>query len=132
MKLRVVLEKIRVMDSHHPALEDVEQLKVDVRVHTDNHGGIDQQTRLPRDDHIKPTSLWSYAIDEPIFEGEVEDHLSIRIDAVQADAEEPLGTYTREFSSNPDSWLGRYAPQEASGPENLGFWEVYYRIERAE
>lgn len=147
MKLHVVLERVRIMDDRDPQVEPLRlreakprvvpadtRLTLGVRVRTNNHGGVEQETRLPREGHYQPRSLYSIGIDEPIFEGDVEDHLAIRIDALPPDAgrEQAVDTYEREFSGDPRSWLGQHAPDQASGPEHRGWWQLYYRIEPAE
>ncbi len=140
MKIRVVLDKVRVKDSFDPAFEGVDAAAIDVEVRTDNGGGVEQRSRLPSGrESFRPVSLWSTVTDEPVFEAEVEDHLNVRIELVDVDAPdsaEPIDTYSREFSADPEGWLGRYAPKQEAGsergPEDLGFWEVYYHIERAE
>lgn len=145
MKLRVVLDSVRIMNDRDPAMQSLRlrdadrgtrpadtRLHLDVRVHTRNHGGVEQHIRLPRERYYKPRSLYSIRVEEPIFEGDVEDHLAVRIAALPHDAdgpEEAVDSYTREFEGDPQSWLGRYGPQDASGPEHLGFWQVYYHIE---
>ncbi|HWB72234.1 MAG TPA: hypothetical protein VG452_08445 [Egibacteraceae bacterium] len=131
MLVRVLLEKLSIIDSHDPVLEDVDEMIFDVRVRTDDHDGAEQQTRVPSDRTYRPITGWSFQIEDSVFEGDVEEHLSIHIEAVDADTGKVVGTYSREFTADPDSWLGTYAPHDASGPEHLDYWQVHYRIERA-
>lgn len=145
MKLRVVLERVRILNDRDPAMEPLRfgesrrgvraadnRLVLDVDVHSRN-GHVRQRTRLPDAGYYRPYSLYSIPIDQTVFDGEVEDHLVVTVRALppNADRDRAVSTYTREFVDDPRSWLGRYEPHEASGPEHLGFWQVVYRIEAA-
>ncbi|HEX2028043.1 MAG TPA: hypothetical protein VHF25_08605 [Nitriliruptorales bacterium] len=147
MKLRVFFDRVRIMDDRDPKVEPLRlreakprvvpadtRLTLGALVRTDNYGGVEQKTRLPREGHYTPKSLYSIRIEQSIFEGDVEDHLNIRVDVLPPDAgrDQAVDTYEREFTGDPQSWLGKHAPDQASGPENLGWWELYYRIEPAE
>lgn len=132
MKLRVVLEKIRILDRRHPAVDGTREIGLDVLVRTGDRGGTEQHTRLPRVGHYRLVSPWSFKLAETAFEGEVEGDLQIRIALADRLADRSLDVYQREFTAQPGSWLGRYAPDQAAGPEHLGFWQVFYRIESVE
>ncbi len=142
MEVRVVLDKIRILDEGEfrkvyggeapergPHRGDEVELDVHVR---SGDGGTEQHTRLPHDGFYHLVTGWSINVRETIFEGEVSDHLEVRIDAVRAGSDPPekLASYSRELSGDSDSLLGSYEPDGLSGPEHLESWQVYYRIER--
>lgn len=141
MELRIVLESIRILNDRDPEMRSLRfgeavrgvrpadnRLVLDVEVAAAER---EQTTHLPDTGHYRPYSLYSIRIEEPIFEGEVADRLTVRIDALPPDGQRPVSTYRREFAGSPPDWLGAYRPDEASGPEHLGFWQVFYRIEPA-
>lgn len=144
MELRVVLESIRILNDRDPAMASLRfgdavrgvrpsdnRLVLDVEV--DGDGDPPRVTRLPREGHYRPYSLYSIRIEEPVFEGGVEDRLAVRIEAGPpgTDGWDPVSRYEREFVGTPGEWVGSYRPDEATGPEHLGFWQVFYRIEPA-
>lgn len=144
MKLRVLLQRIRIMNDRDPKMASLRfgeaerglwpadnRLSLDVRVEAPDDG-LAEQTRLPRGRHYRPYSLYSIRIDEVVvFEGDVSGRLLITIHVLApgADVEEAVDTYRRELTGDPSSWIGSYGPHEALSPEHLGFWQVYYRIE---
>ncbi|HEX2027122.1 MAG TPA: hypothetical protein VHF25_03905 [Nitriliruptorales bacterium] len=132
MKVRVILEKVRILDRRHPTVDGTREIGLDVLVRTDDRGGTEQRTRLPSVGHYRLVSPWSFKLAETAFEGEVDEHLRIRIALADRTAGQSLDVYEREFTSQPESWPGRYAPDQAAGPEHLGFWQIFYRIERVE
>lgn len=143
MKVRVILEKIRILDEGEfrevhggeapergPHRGDEVELDVHVRSGDD---GDEQRTRLPREGFYHLVTGWSINVGETVFEGEVGDRLEIRIDAIRPESEPPekLASYSRELSGDSDSLVGSYEPDGLSGPEHLDSWQVYYRIEEA-
>jgi hypothetical protein len=133
--IRVVLEKIRILDDRDPWLKGAGEIDFAVHVRTSDNGGQEQRTRLPAHGHFEIASSASLAINETVFEGFVVDDLGIRIDAMERDTLDPddnLGSYTRTFSCPADTWLRRYGPgDEPIEPEHVGYWQLFYRIERA-
>jgi hypothetical protein len=134
-KIRVVLEELLVVDDRDPSLKGAGEIDLDVLVRSENNGGSERRTRLPADGHFALASQERLEIEETVFEGFVEDDLGIRINAMERDTFDPddnLGSYTRTFSCAAETWLGRYEPgDELVDPENVGYWQVSYRIERA-
>jgi hypothetical protein len=134
-KIRVVLESVLIVDDRDPSLKGEGEIDLDVLVRTEDNGGIEQRTRLPAHGHFKLGAGERLELGEPIFEGFVEDDLGIRINAMERDKLDPddnLGSYTRTFACPAETWLGSYEPgDEPVDPENVGYWQVFYRIERA-
>jgi hypothetical protein len=134
LKIRVILEKILILHDSNPWLKGSGEIDFEVRVRTDNNGGIEQKTRIPKHGHHKISSGKSLKVNRTVFEGYAEDHLIIRIDArlsSRSKASRYIGSYVRTFSCDATKWFGRYVPEdEQVDPENLRYWKVYYRIER--
>ncbi len=142
MKVRVVLDKIRILDENEfrkvyggeaPARGPHRGDEVELDVYVRSDEGTEQHTRLPREGFYHLVTGWSINVRETVFEGEVGDGLEIRIDAVRpgSDPPERLASYSRELSGDPDSMFGSYEPDGLSGPEHLDYWQVYYHIEEA-
>lgn len=154
MKLRVVLNSIRILNDRDPAMASLRfgeakrgvraadnRMVLDVEVSTQDDGGPGQRTRLPEDDHgrtyerkfYRPYSLYSLRVGVPIFEGDVSGSLDMRIDVVapQHDRSQTLSTFARQWTGDPTSWLGSYHPRGIEGLEHVGFWQVFYNIEAA-
>jgi hypothetical protein len=134
-RIRVVLERILVVDDSDPKLKGAGEIDFDVLVRTDDNGGREEHTRLPAHGHFTIGSGESLEIGEAIFEGFVEDDLAVGIRAMERDTFDPddnLGSYVRTFSCAVDDWIGAYGPgDERIDPEDVGHWQVFYRIERA-
>ncbi len=146
MKLRVILEKVRILDEDEfrkvyggeapergPHRGDEVELDVRVRSGDDGDDGSEQHTRLPREGFYHLVTGWSINVRETVFEGEVGDHLRIQIDAVRpgSDPPEKIASYSRELSGDSDALVGSYEPDGLSGREHLDYWQVYYRVEEA-
>jgi len=133
-KIRVVLERIRILDDRDPWPKGAGEVELSAIVRTESNGGFEQRTRLPANGAFKLSSGDELELEATIFEGFAEDDLGIRIDAVERDTHDPddnLGSYTRTFSCDAESWLGRYGPGSPPiDPEHVGYWQVFYRIER--
>ena len=134
-KIRAVLERIHILDDRDPWLKGAGEIDFDVTVRTENNGGAEQHTRLPHEGHYRISSGQSLMVDRPIFEGFAKDHLAVRIAAMERDLFDPddnLGVYTRVLACDSETWFGGYgAGDERLDPERVGYFEVYYRIERA-
>jgi hypothetical protein len=134
-QIRVVLESVVIVDDRDPSLKGAAEIDFDVLVRTEDNGGIEQRTRVPATGHFELGTGERLEIDEQVFVGFVDDDLGIRINAMERDTFDPddnLGSYTRTFSCPAETWLGSYQPgDEPVDPENVGYWQVSYRIERA-
>jgi hypothetical protein len=135
MKVRVVLEKIVVLDASDRFWRHAGELDLHVHVRTNDNGGVDQKMRLPRHGEFKVRNGEVLKIDEIVFEAFASDHLAISVRATERDCRTPdddLGRYVRVFRGAPASWLGKYGPSdEVIDPEAVGPWQIRYRIERA-
>ena len=75
-------------------------------------------------------------IDKVLYEGPVGESMVVELSGEEIDRlskNDLLEVYTKEFTGDPDSWVGRYAPtDEGTGdPENMSDWRVCYDVEKA-
>ncbi|MBI1765617.1 MAG: hypothetical protein HYR56_29800 [Acidobacteria bacterium] len=137
-KVRLVLERIQILDDHDPFIKGAGEFRFHARVHSRNNGGLLRELRLPGKGHFSISDAPGHNtihLNLPLFEDFVEDHLAVEIMGIELDTFDPddeLCPYRRIFTGPPESWLGSYGPgDEQIEPENLGDWKVWYRIERA-
>jgi hypothetical protein len=134
MKVRIVLERIHILDDRDPWLKGAGEIDITVLGVSDDNGGQRQQTRLPVAGHYELESGQSLVVDQVVFEGHVHDHLALEIAIMERDTFDPddnLGTYKRVLCCPIESALGRYEPSgESVDPERIGYFEVTYRVER--
>ena len=136
-KLRLVLERIQILDDHDPFLKLAGEFRFVARVSSTSNGGLSQETKFPPKGHYtisdKPAHNTVH-LDLPVFEGFVQDDLAVEITGIEMDTFDPddkLCPYRRVFTGPPENWLGSFNPgKDDRQPENLGDWRVWYRIER--
>ncbi|HUE72279.1 MAG TPA: hypothetical protein VMP01_15450 [Pirellulaceae bacterium] len=59
------------------------------------------------------------------------DDLTVEISSAEDEFTDPACYYRRTFQGNAESWLGSYRPSDQQrDPENVGDWQVWYRIEK--
>ena len=133
VRLRVILEKINVLDFYGPLVHGSGEVSLVARVTSTNAGGIGGSTRLPATGAYpvldKPEG---YVIDvnKEIFRGTVVDDLTVEIYSAEPDEAKRTCYYRRKFKGKAAQWLGSYRPRDQKrDPENVGDWQVWYRIE---
>ncbi len=137
-RLRVVLDRIQILDDQDPWLKGQGEFRFRSRAQTRNNGGSIQEHSLPRSGQLAISDEPGrniVRVDMLIFEGFVEDHLAIEVTGVELDRFDPdddLCRYRRVFRGSPETFLGSYGPaDETAESEDLGDWRLWYRIERA-
>ena len=137
-KIRVTLERIRVTDDSEPWFKGKGEFQFLARVSTRDNGGQEKATRFPRHKHYKLSDRPGeneVIIEESIFEGYVQDDLFVQIGGVELDTFDPddvLCTYKRAFAGTVVDWLRSYGPNDTrASVEDVGNWQVWYRIEYA-
>lgn len=135
--VRIVLERIQIVDDNDPLLKGAGEFRFRARVHPDDDASV-REIRLPGRGKFRISDRPGRNVldlDVPIFEGVVRDRLAVEISGVELDTFDPddrLAAYRRIFSGTPEAWVGSFGPgDEAVEPEDLGDWKVWYRIERA-
>lgn len=137
-KMRVVLEKIQILEDRDPWIKGRGEIRFAARVYTANNGGRLQETRLPTQGVYKISDRPGQnmlELDQVLFEDYAADDLRIEIVGVEEDTFDPddtVGKYTRLFSGPAETWFGSYGPNgEVVDPEDMLTWRIWYRIERA-
>jgi hypothetical protein len=137
-KLRVVLEKIQILDDRDPWIKGRGEITLRARVHSPSNGGITRETRFPFDGAYSISDRPGrnvLALDAEIFRGFADEELWIEVVAAEEDTFDPddlLGKYTRVLSGPAASWFGDYGPgDQVIEPEDMISWRIWYRVERA-
>jgi hypothetical protein len=139
--IKVTLKRIQVLDTLDPGHREHGQFVFSSKVSSQNQGGIVHESRFPEEgswkisDHPRKNRV---KVDAEIFSGNVEDHLIVELVGEELDkvtASDFLDHYSREFSGSPESWIGLYGPgggtEDASQPEDMSNWRVWYEISTA-
>jgi len=138
-RIRVILEKVRVLDDHDPWIKGRGEFQFNACVGFNGDGCRRHLRRLPDCGSYK-IGDWpgcnEQVIDACLFDGFVaeEDRMTLSLLPVEQDLldpDDPLSRYRRIFNGPPETWVGRYGPadQGPGDPEALGDWQVWYRIE---
>jgi hypothetical protein len=135
--LRVVLEKIQILDDRDPWIKGKGEFAFRVRVHTPSNGGITRETRLPASGVYRVSDRPGRNVLElnaEVFRGYAAGELWIEIVATEQDKFDPddlVGKYTRVISGPPDTWFRQYGPgDQVVEPEDMISWKLWYRVER--
>ena len=136
--VKVVLDKIRIMDDHDPCIKGKGELTFTSVIVPDNDDSRKQVTRLPAKGvyHVsdKPGEN-EIRLEVTLFDGIVANRsLAISISGKEIDVFDPddeLNRYHRVFSGDTDTWYGQYYPSdEYLDREDIGDWALWYRIVR--
>ena len=140
-RLRIKLDAIQILDDQDPWIKGagefvfLSQTRIDGDIVKGNLIRIPQTGKLDISDKPGRNIV---KIDQVVFDGCVHDGeaLSFSLCGEEQDTftpDDPLTRFHRSFAGSPRSWVGRYGPDdEASDPEDLGEWRVWYRIEFAD
>lgn len=135
--IKVILDKIRILDDHDPCLKGKGELTFTTVVVADKDDKKKQIRRLPEKGVYrvgdKPGKN-DIDLGVTIFEGSASELLSIGISGKEIDffdRNDDLSRYYRSFRGDPKKWYGKYQPgDEYLDKENVGDWQVWYRIVR--
>ena len=144
-RIKVTVQWVQILDNKEPAFDDKGEFVFRSEVTSNNLPGEKHESRYPASGHISISDqpvVNRVIIKWVIFEGEVSDHLAIKLTGEELDkltANDYLETYQREFSGPVESWLGTYGPGEdfsAEGsseedPEVMTDWRVNIYIDPA-
>jgi|GEM_PF-218504 len=135
-KVRVILDQIRILDDKDLCIKGKGELVFRSVVTPDNDRKQCQITILPESGvyHVGDIPGENVIkIGKPIFEGWLANSLEIVITGRDVDfftPDDELRRYRRTFKGNPSDWAGKYFPtDEYKDKEDVGDWEVWYRIE---
>ncbi len=139
-RIRVVLEKVRILDDHDPCIRGRGEFSFSTCVGFNDERCRRHWRRLPQKRYYK-ISDWpkhnELELDECIFDGFVaeSDNMLISILPNEADWPDPddaASRYLRRFNGPPENWVGRYAPNDElpdRDSERMADWMVWYRVE---
>lgn len=139
-RIRVVLEKVRVLDDHDPWLKKAGEFYFTTVVSFNDDPCRRHRQRIPQKGTMEiddfPTRN-ERTLDVCIFDGFVaeEDRMEISMLPVEEDwldPDDPLSRFRRRFEGPPETWVGRYRPGDEpaeSDAERQGDWLVWYRID---
>lgn len=135
-RVRVVVERIQILNTLEPWFKGQGEFVFSARVRTRIPGDLDRQTRMPESgfyaasDHPGQDMI---EIEAVVFDDLVVNELGIEISGLELDTFDPsdeVGRYRRAFRGDPISWTGQYGPSDDPiDPEDMDNWRVWYRIE---
>jgi photosystem II stability/assembly factor-like uncharacterized protein len=139
-RIRVVLEKVRILNDHDPWIKGRGEFHFTSCVSFNNNPCRRHWCRVPQKGHIKISDwprLNEKQLDVCIFDGYVAetDNMSISLLPIEEDWLDPddeLSLYRRHFNGPPETWVGRFDPDDeppGSEAEKLSDWMLWYRIE---
>jgi photosystem II stability/assembly factor-like uncharacterized protein len=137
-RIRITLEKVRILDDHDPIFRGEGEFRFLTHMAVSGDPCRGRFTRLPSRGVYKlgeRPGRNEQVINACIFDGFVgaDDSLEVRIEGVEEDwpdADDHLQRYCREFTGPVEDWLGSYRPgDEPIDPEVMKDWLVWYRIE---
>ena len=133
VRIRVILERITILDAYGPLVHGSGHLALIAHVTSNNGGGMGKATTLPASG-VYPVhdqdDGYPITINKEIFRGTVTDDLTVELDSAETSYAGRTSPYRRVFSGPVKDWLGKYKPSdEQYDPENVGDWQVWYRIE---
>jgi hypothetical protein len=139
-RIRIVLEKVRILDDHEPWFKGLGEFRFAVSVCFNKERCRRHTVRLPERGVLKigdRPGRNERMLNACVFDGLVAetDRMELAILPVEQDwldPDDPLGRFHRQFDGPPESWVGFYGPDDepsASDPERQADWLVWYRIE---
>jgi hypothetical protein len=132
VRVRVILDRIRVLDPFGPLVHGSGQVSLIARVTSEDAGGIGATTALPATGAYPMPGPHgdTIRVGRELFRGTVVDDLTVEIFSSEPEEHERTCHYRRQFKGDPHDWLGEYKPSDqARDPENVGDWQLWYRIE---
>jgi hypothetical protein len=138
-RIRVVLEKVSVLDDHDPWLKGRGEFHFAASVTLNGEPSRRCLQRVPAQGVLKigdRPGHREHVLDACVFDGLVAetDSMELAIQPVEHDWLDPddlLVRYRRRFSGPPESWVGRYNPHDEPGrdPEKTQDWMLWFRVE---
>lgn len=133
-RIQVVLRWVQILDKLEPFFKETGEFVFRSRVES---GGKVEERRMPEAGYyaLSDRPGWNRLekLDKVLFDGMAGDTLVIELTGEELDTvggSDRLDTYCREFTGDPDTWVGHYEPVDegSSDPENLGNWRICYDI----
>ncbi len=139
-RIRVILEKVRILNDHDPWIKGRGEFHFTACVSFNDDTCRRHWYRIPQKGCYK-ISDWPGRNEQElnicVFDGFVaeKDNMSISLLPIEEDWLDPddeLSLYRRHFNGPPETWVGRYEPEDEppeSDLEKQGDWMLWYRIE---
>jgi hypothetical protein len=130
-RVRVILDRIKVLDTHGPLVQGAGRLSLTARV-TSAEGDMISETRLPAAGEIpvpeQPDGTVIY-FDTEIFRGPGGDELTVEVWGT--DQQDTPHRHYRRTISGASALSGQYRPgDEPRDPEDVGDWQLWYHLEQ--
>jgi len=136
--VKVIVDKIQVLDSKDSCFDDVGELAFDTVVAPNLNPNRAMRRRIPERGHLRLGDGATATVGEVIFEGWLEQGatLDISIGGTEFDwflfwtRREKLARYRRVLRGDMATWAGQYGPDdEPSDPEHLDDWKLWFTVE---
>lgn len=136
-RLRIVLEKVQILDDRDPWIFGRGEFSFTAAVYVEGDPSR-RRLRIPHLGVLKVSDQPGrneVQLDQAVFEAEVPAgrRLTLALHATEHDMlneDDESTRYRRTFQGEPASWVGRYGPDaESPDPEAMPDWHVWYRIE---
>ena len=139
-RIRVILEKVRILNDHDPWIKGRGEFHSTVCVSFNDDPCRHHWYRVPQKGHYK-ISDWPKCNEQElnlcVYDGYVaeDDNMSISVLPIEEDWLDPddeLSLYRRQFNGPPETWVGVYSPEDEppeSELEKQSDWMLWYRIE---
>ncbi len=137
-RIQVILRWVQILDKLEPFFKETGEFVFRSRVES---GGKVEELRMPETGYYalsdKPGWNRLDKLNKVLFDGVAGDTLLIELTGEELDTlggPDRLDTYRREFSGDPDTWVGHYEPADegSADPENMKTWRICYDIVRAD
>jgi hypothetical protein len=135
-RIRITLERIRVLDDHDPWLKERGEIRLGACVAFNDDPHRRHVVHLPQRGTMKVGSGGSLEVHATLFDGYVaeSDNMTLTVAPVEQDwldADDALRVYRRHFNGPPERWVGAVGPDDdaSGGGERLSDWMLWYRVE---
>jgi hypothetical protein len=137
-RIQVVLRWIQILDKLEPFYKDTGEFVFRSKVAS---GGTVGEHRFPEEGFyaISDKPGWNRLekLNKVLFDGVPGGELVVELMGEELDqlsANDQLDHYRREFTGDPETWIGHYEPVDegSTDPENMSNWRICYDIVKAD
>ncbi len=137
-RIRIILEKVQILDDHEPWFKGRGDFQFTTMATFNGEPSRRHMQRIPETGVLKISAAPGRnerVLNACLFDGLVAeaDRLELAILPLEKDTldpDDPLVRFRRSFDGPPESWVGRYVPDdEPDDPERRKDWLLWYRIE---
>ena len=137
-RIQIVLRWIQILDKLEPFYKETGEFVFRSKVQSGDHVN---EIRFPEEGYyaISDKPGWNRLekLNKVLFEGVPGEEMVIELSGEEIDqfsANDPLDHYRREFTGDPEEWLGHYEPVDegSTDPESMGNWRICFDIRKAD